>query len=154
MLEAYRAFENYLPSWSALGAVLDRGQLVQARKQACGVGQNYIVIDPAGQVSKCHMDIDRKLGNVFKHDPLMLVREVNKPPNPSVEDNEGCQDCTWRYWCAGGCPLADSRVEPAGESPPYCRVYQTLYPAAIRLEGLRLQKYAAIPNLQSESCLA
>lgn len=30
--------------------------------------------------------------------------------NVLVEEKEGCRDCQWKYWCAGGCPLATYRA--------------------------------------------
>jgi hypothetical protein len=36
--EAYAVIEEQLPPWSVLGSVLDRGQLLQPRQRACGVG--------------------------------------------------------------------------------------------------------------------
>src|SRR5262249_32494933 len=98
MLQAFAVIEEYIPSWSVLGSVLDRGQLLQPRLRSCGVGQDYIVIDQRGQVAKCHMEIERTLGDVLTDDPLDLVRRDDTTVlNLSVEEKQGCRDCTWRY---------------------------------------------------------
>ena len=91
--------------WSVLGSILDRGQLLQPRQRSCGVGQDYVVIDHEGKVAKCHMEVERTLGDVFRDDPLQLVRrDTATTLNLSGREKEGCRDCSWRYWCSGGCP--------------------------------------------------
>ena len=63
--DAFDVIEECLPPWSVLGSILDRGQLLQPRQRACGVGQDYVVIDQNGKVAKCHMEIERSLGDIF-----------------------------------------------------------------------------------------
>jgi uncharacterized protein len=146
LLEAFRVVEEFLPPWSVLGSVLDRGQLLQPRKRPCGVGQDYVVIDQRGQVAKCHMEIERTLGDVFADDPLRLVRQDESTvQNLEVNEKEGCRACTWRYWCSGGCAVATFRATGRYDiKSPNCNIYKAIYPAALRLEGLRLLKYAVL----------
>lgn len=143
ILDAFAVIEDHLPPWSVLGCVLDRGQLVQPRLRSCGVGQDYLVIDQRGGVAKCHMEIERTLGNVLRDDPLHLVRNDRRTvANLSVEDKEGCRDCTWRYWCTGGCAVATFQATGRYDvKSPNCAIYKAVYPQALRLEGLRLLKY-------------
>jgi uncharacterized protein len=142
--DAFGVIEEFLPPWSVLGSVLDRGQLVQPRQRSCGVGQDYLVIDQHGRVAKCHMEIEKTLGDVFTGDPLLLIqRDRNLVQNLAVEQKEGCRDCTWRYWCSGGCAMATFRATGRYDvKSPNCRIYKAIYPEALRLEGLRLLKYA------------
>jgi uncharacterized protein len=144
LLEAFGVVEELLPTWSVLGSVLDRGQLLQPRQRPCGVGQDYVVIDQRGRVAKCHMEIERTLGDVFVDDPLRLVRQDESTlQNLQVDEKEGCRDCTWRYWCSGGCAVATFRATGRYDiKSPNCNIYKAIYPAALRLEGLRLLKYA------------
>ena len=139
--------EDSLPRWSVLGSILDRGQLLQPRQRSCGVGQDYVVIDQHGQVAKCHMEIERTIGDVFADDPLQLVRrDMTTALNLLVDEKEGCRDCTWRYWCSGGCSVATFRATGRYDvKSPNCNIYKAIYPRALRLEGLRLLKYAAAP---------
>lgn len=141
---AFEVIEYSLPRWSVLGSVLDRGQLLQPRQRSCGVGQDYVVIDQHGQVAKCHMEIERTLGDVFSGDPLTLVQQDRSSAlNLLVEEKEGCRDCTWRYWCSGGCSVATFRATGRYDvKSPNCNIYKAVYPAALRLEGLRLLRYA------------
>jgi uncharacterized protein len=141
---AFEVSERSLPRWSVLGSVLDRGQLLQPRQRSCGVGQDYLVIDQRGRVAKCHMEIERTLGDVFSGDPLTLVRQDRASAlNLLVEEKEGCRDCTWRYWCSGGCSVATFRATGRYDiKSPNCNIYKAIYPDALRLEGLRLLRYA------------
>lgn len=144
LLSAFAVIESFLPRWSVLGAVLDRGQLLQPRQRSCGVGQDYLVIDQRGRVAKCHMEIERTLGDISGSDPLQLVqRDLATLQNLPVEQKEGCRECTWRYWCTGGCAVATFRATGRYDvKSPNCNIYKAIYPEALRLEGLRLLKYA------------
>jgi uncharacterized protein len=146
LLDAFGVVEEFLPRWSVLGSVLDRGQLLQPRQRSCGVGQDYVVIDQRGGVAKCHMEIERTLGDIFSDDPLRLVqRDKTTALNLAVEEKEGCRDCTWRYWCTGGCTVATFRATGRYDiKSPNCNIYKAIYPEALRLEGLRLLKYATM----------
>ena len=144
VLAAFKVIEEFLPPWSVLGSVLDRGQLLEPRRRSCGVGQDYVVIDQRGRVAKCHMEIERTLGDVFRDDPLQLIRrDTAAVQNLPVEEKEGCRDCSWRYWCSGGCSVAAFRATGRYDvKSPNCNIYKAMYPEALRLEGLRLLKYA------------
>jgi uncharacterized protein len=144
LLNAFAVIEEFLPRWSVLGSILDRGQLLTPRQRSCGVGEDYIVIDQHGRVAKCHMEIERTLGDVVSDDPLRLVRaDQSTALNLLVDEKEGCRDCTWRYWCSGGCTVATFRATGRYDiKSPNCNIYKAIYPQALRLEGLRLLKYA------------
>ena len=145
LLDAFAVVEEQLPRWSVLGSILDRGQLLQPRQRSCGAGHDYVVIDHHGDVSKCHMEIERTLGSVFSADPLQLVRRDDTTlRNLPVIEKEGCRDCTWRFWCSGGCAVATFRATGRYDiKSPNCNIYKAIYPQALRLEGLRLLKYAS-----------
>ena len=80
-------------------------------------------------------------------DPLARVRESSDGiRNLPVDDKAECRDCQWRYWCAGGCPLTAYHATGRYDAKsPNCAIYRALYPEVIRLEGLRLLKYADEP---------
>lgn len=143
LLDAFAVIEEFLPRWSVLGSILDRGQLLQPRQRSCGVGQDYVVIDQRGGVAKCHMEMERTLGDIFSDDPLQLVqRDKTTALNLAAGEKEGCRDCTWRYWCTGGCTVATFRATGRYDiKSPNCNIYKAIYPEALRLEGLRLLKY-------------
>jgi uncharacterized protein len=141
--EAFAVIEEMMPPRSVLGSVLDRGQMLSPRQQCCGVGQDYVVIDHRGRVAQCHMEIGQVLGDVRHDDPLLLVRDSAAPIRSiPVDEKEGCRECTWRYWCSGGCPVATFRATGRWDiKSPNCSIYLAIFPEALRLEGLRLLKY-------------
>ena len=145
LLAAFAVIRERPPAWSVLGSILDRGQLLQPRQRPCGVGQDYVVIDHEGKVAKCHMEVERTLGDVFRDDPLQLVRrDTSTTLNLLVDEKEGCRDCSWRHWCAGGCPVATFAATGRHDvKSPNCGIYKAIYPEALKLEGLRLLTYAA-----------
>jgi uncharacterized protein len=77
-------------------------------------------------------------------DPLATVRgSTTGLQNPKVDEKEECSKCEWRYWCTGGCPLQAYRATGRYDvKSPNCNIYKALYPEVVRLEGLRLLKYA------------
>ena len=140
LLSAFAVIEETLPPWSVLGSVLDRGQLLQPRQKTCGVGDDYVVVDQHGRITQCHMDLGTTLGDVRHVDPVRAVRADTAPiRNLLVDDKAGCRDCTWRHWCSGGCAVATFAATGRFDvRSPNCRIYKTIYPEAVRLEGKRL----------------
>jgi uncharacterized protein len=136
---AFAVIEKNLPPYSLLG-VLDRAQFDRPHEYPCGVGHNYIVIDHRGRVARCQMQITHAVGDVSYDDPLTIIRSAPDDfENLAVDKREGCDVCTWKYWCAGGCPLMTFRTMGRSNArSPYCEIYQTLYPELLRLEGLRI----------------
>lgn len=146
VLEAYKIIENNLPAQSLLGALMDRANLSQPHQHTCGVGQNYLVFGPTGQVSKCHMEQVRPVTTMRAKDPLQVIRQDQIGiQNIMVSRKENCNQCDWRYSCAGGCPLVTFRATGRYDlKSPNCQIYQRLFPEVLRLEGLRLLKYGAV----------
>ncbi|HEX5117880.1 MAG TPA: radical SAM protein [Pseudonocardiaceae bacterium] len=142
--DAFAVVEQLLPKWSVLGSVLDRGQLLAPRQRSCGVGDDYVVIDQHGGIAKCHMEIGDTVGDVRTTDPVAAIRNDGVGiRNLLVEDKAGCRTCTWRHWCSGGCSVATFRATGRFDvRSPNCNIYRAVYPDAVRLEGLRLLRYA------------
>ncbi len=145
--QALSVIESRLPSYSLLGSLLDRCALDRPHERTCGVGESYLVFDPRGRVAGCHMTIDCPVTDVYSHDPLADIRQASLGvQNPSVEAKEGCRSCNWKYWCAGGCPLVTYRAFGRYDvKSPYCRIYQTIIPRILHLEGLRVMRLAGLP---------
>ena len=143
MLTAYKVIEENVPRRSLLASLVDRGNLSAPHEHTCGVGNNYMVFDYKGRVSKCQMQMEHAITTVDADDPLELIRtDTIGIQNISVEEKEGCRDCEWKYWCAGGCPLTTYRATGRYDvKSPNCNIYKAIYPQAMRLEGLRLLKY-------------
>jgi len=90
------------------------------------------------------MELGSTLGDVRRVDPVRAVRSDGAPiRNLLVDDKAGCRDCTWRHWCSGGCAVATFAATGRFDvRSPNCRIYKTIYPEAVRLEGLRLLTFA------------
>lgn len=139
MEAAYRVFEEILPTRPFLNGLLDRVQ-AQAHTHTCGVGISYLVITHEGKIAQCQMHLDHPVADLNADDPLYLTA-VGPIHNLSVDEKEGCRDCSFRYRCTGGCALETFRATGRWDiSSPHCNIYKTLYPQAMRLEGLRLLK--------------
>jgi len=140
---AFAVIEARQPRQSLIGALVDRASFGAPHNHACGAGRNYLVIDQRGRISRCQMEMERPVTDVWAGDPLVVVRADRTGfQNLPAEDKEGCRGCSWRTWCAGGCPLLTHRVTGRDDvKSPYCDVYRALLPQALRLEGLRLLKW-------------
>ncbi len=145
MRAAFAVIEKKLPARSLLGCLLDKADLSSSHRRTCGVGQNYLVIDQHGGVAKCQMDIKRTVATINSEDPLRIVREDRQGVQGlPVEEKEGCRDCSWRSWCAGGCPVLTYRSTGRYDvKSPNCTIYKALFPEVLRLEALRLLRYVA-----------
>jgi uncharacterized protein len=151
MRKTFDVIAQDLPPYSLLGSLIDLTRLNTPHERTCGVGDSYMVIDQRGGISKCHMEMERRITDISAPDPLKLIREDQIGlRNPSVEEKEGCRDCTWRYMCTGGCPALTFRVTGRYDvKSPNCRIYQALFPEALRLEALRLLKYSEMEQTLS-----
>lgn len=139
MLAAYAVIEQHLPERPFLNGLLDRVQ-AEAHTHTCGVGQSYLVITHEGRLAQCQMHLEQPVANRLDAD-LLLPVAAGPLRNLSVDAKAGCRDCEFRYRCSGGCPLETYRVTNRWDvQSPNCHIYKTLYPAALRLEGLRLLK--------------
>ena len=146
MQAAFAVIEERLPRQSLISALIDRANFSGLHTHTCGVGQNYLVIDHQGQVARCQMDIENPVTDIYVDDPLTLLAETQAGfQNLAVDEKDDCRQCEWRYWCGGGCSLLAYRSAGRVDAKsPYCKVYKTLYPEALRLEGLRLMKWQRI----------
>lgn len=147
MKAAFAVIEERLPRRRLIDGLVDRSSFDQPHEYACGAGHNYMVIDEHGRVARCQMEIERTITDVMAEDPLQVIRlEQRGFQNVPVTEKEECRACVWRYWCAGGCSLLTFRTTGRTDvKSPYCNVYKALYPDMLRLEGLRLLKWAESP---------
>jgi uncharacterized protein len=147
---AFDVIEAKLPQRSLLDSLVDRAQFSRSHNKPCGVGESYMVIDHHGNIAKCHMEIERSVTTIHAENPLEIIKlDQIGVQNIRVEEKEGCRNCEWKYWCAGGCPLLTYRATGRYDiQSPYCRVYKAIYPRLLRLEGLRLLKHYQQPEIR------
>jgi uncharacterized protein len=139
MRRAYRAIEEVMPTRSHLNGLLDRAQ-AQAHTHTCGVGLAYVVVSHEGKIAQCQIHMNDAI-DVQPGDDIINLVAQGPIQNVSVDQKEGCRDCAYRYRCAGGCPIETFRATGRWDiRSPHCRIYQSLFPEALRLEGLRILK--------------
>jgi uncharacterized protein len=143
MLDVFSYIEKHLPGRRLIGSLIDKANMTAPHQHTCGVGRNYLVIDPHGGVAKCHAAITQTVTTIDADDPLRIIQlDRSGIQAVPVEEKEGCRSCQWRYWCSGGCPMLTYRLTGRNDiKSPNCNIYQALFPAALRLEALRLLKY-------------
>jgi uncharacterized protein len=89
------------------------------------------------------MDMGHPVATIDTDDPLGLVRTDTNGIQNLVVDKTECRECIWRYRCAGGCPrLTFQNTGRYDAKSPLCEVYQAILPEIVRLEALRLIRYA------------
>jgi len=144
MQAAFEVIEANLPEHSLLASLTDRANLAIPHNRTCSVGQDYLVFNQHGQVAKCQMQMNKPVTNLHAEDPLELIREDQIGlQNISVDEKDGCRDCKWKNWCAGGCPLETYHATRRYDvKSPNCNIYKAIFPEVLRLEGLRLLKQA------------
>jgi uncharacterized protein len=144
MTAAYQTIETKLPCHSLLTTCADRANLLAAHLYTCNAGRSNLVFDWQGRIAKCQMDMAHSVCDIRDPDPLASVRQSKEGiQNLKVDDKAECRNCQWRYWCGGGCPLQTYRTSGRYDTKsPNCNIYKALFPQVLRLEGLRLLKYA------------
>ncbi|MBI5823479.1 MAG: radical SAM protein [Chloroflexi bacterium] len=144
LLKAFKVIEFNLPRHNGLGSMIDRANLQSSHLRTCDVGENYLVFDQNGQIAKCQMLMRKPSASIHDQDPLSIIRmDKTGLQNLPVVEKEGCKTCEWKHWCAGGCSLATYRASGRYDvKSPNCNIYKAVFPEALRLEGLRILKYA------------
>lgn len=139
--------ETNLPTFSIHNILLDRVNFIRPRLQACGAGENYLVVKNNGELTGCQLLNSKKSAVVGKigetKNLLSPIREKHFVPLEvrSIEHKNGCNQCQWRYNCAGGCPLATLAAKGRFDTrSPFCDVYKAIIPRLLRIEALRLQR--------------
>jgi uncharacterized protein len=142
MMAAFAVIEKKLPEYSLLSALADRANLATPHVRTCSVGENYLIFNQQGKVSKCQMQMRQPITDISSLDPLLVIRtDRDGLQNIPVNEKATCRSCEWKYWCAGGCPLETYHAHGRYDRhSPNCNIYKAIFPQILRLEGLRLIK--------------
>lgn len=153
--EVFAILSTDIPQYSLLTSLTDRANLAYGHLRPCGVGQDYLVIDTEGHVSKCQMDMPNTFTSVNDPNMIQSLRCNTKGfINPSVDEKLACRSCQWKYFCCGGCPLLAFRTSGSYRTKsPYCDIYQELFPQVMQLEGLRLLKHGMLLSPSNQKLL-
>jgi uncharacterized protein len=141
----YRVIEQNLPAYSLLSLLLDRVNLQAPHIRPCTAGRHYFTIGHQGILAPCQMFVSQAAEARLGPECLNLTDVQFKDfSNPTVFEKAGCgEQCPWRYFCAGGCPIEALAAFGRYDAPsPYCEIYRTLAPEVLRLEALRLLAHA------------
>lgn len=130
LLQALEIIKSHPSEKNILNGLIDRVNLSAARTHACAIERDYVVFDAKGQVARCQMEM-HKATSCQGGDPVHVVRNHPNPLNLPIDQKTSCAACTWKDWCAGGCPLTQG-------ASPYCEVYKSVLPEVLRVEGFRL----------------
>ena len=83
---------------------LDQGPCAIKRLRGCGCGNDYVAVDPNGNIFPCHqfVGIDKwKMGNLldgtFNDDIKSYFAKTH------LYSKQGCRDCWAKFYCSGGC---------------------------------------------------
>lgn len=83
---------------------LDQGPCAIKRLRGCGCGNDYVAVDPHGDIYPCHqfVGIEKwKMGNLnegtFNNDIKTYFAKTH------LYSKEGCRDCWAKFYCSGGC---------------------------------------------------
>jgi uncharacterized protein len=138
----YEWLEDHLPSRS-LYEVHQFGDisLKTPKVRVCGIGTNTLVFSSDGRLSLCPFDLENPVGNGLENNAIELLRSQKafSPDDNRVDLIPVCQDCQWRFTCAGGCPnLTRNQYGVFHHTSPYCEVYQAILPVLVRLYAVQL----------------
>jgi len=134
VLDIFELISSYPDYSRSLTGILDRVRLDMPHSYPCSAGRDYIVVNSTGTLSACQMLLGSPDSMLSSEDPLCEIRWQTMQRFTSVESIPRCQECSWRYACAGGCPLLRS----SSLHLSYCRVYRAVLPELAKLEGRRL----------------
>ncbi len=83
---------------------LDQGPCAIKRLRGCGCGNDYVAVDPHGDIYPCHqfVGIDRwKMGNL--NDGTFNDEIKTYFAKTHLYSKQGCRDCWAKFYCSGGC---------------------------------------------------
>ena len=140
LLKTFDVIEENLPKYNIVNSMFSTLDPLLPHKKSCGVGENYLVFNPKGEIAKCQMEIDNIVATYRSDDPIKKIREDRSfVKSYNVDEIEECKECDIRYFCTGGCPIQSYYVTGFyNRKSPYCNIYKAIYPSLLRLEGLRV----------------
>ncbi len=83
---------------------LDQGPCAIKRLRGCGCGNDYVAVDPHGNIYPCHqfVGIDEwKMGNLTEGTFNDEIKTYFAKTH--LYSKQGCRDCWAKFYCSGGC---------------------------------------------------
>lgn len=124
-----------------LDNLIRRTRDFRCMRSPCGAGFDYIVMNPQGDIYPCAHHVDKpelRMGNI-RDDELLNLYIIHNPVvsemklHRMVKNIPGCQECTWRHLCEGGCSL-DTYFEYGTfyHPSPLCSFFKLVYPFLLK----------------------
>ncbi len=122
---------------------LDQGPCAIKRLRGCGCGNDYVAIDPNGNIYPCHQFVgidDWKMGNLYDGSFDNDIKSIFAATH--VYSKQGCRDCWAKFFCSGGCN-ANSFIYDGDVKKPHklsCEMQKKRLECALTLAAHRALK--------------
>ena len=122
---------------------LNAGPCAIKRLRGCGCGNDYVAVDPHGDIYPCHQFVgieQWKMGNLY--DGTFNNEIKSYFAGTHVYSKEGCRDCWAKFFCSGGCN-ANSFIYEGDVKKPFklaCEMQKKRLECAIALAADRAVK--------------
>lgn len=122
---------------------LDQGPCAIKRLRGCGCGNDYVAVDPNGNIYPCHqfVGIDEwKMGNLYDGSFDNDIKSIFAATH--VYSKQGCRDCWAKFFCSGGCN-ANSFIYEGDVKKPHklsCEMQKKRLECALTLAAHRALK--------------
>ncbi len=120
-----------------LNNLLTRKRVNICNSRGCMGGKKMIAFDQEGRIFPCDITDykEEAVGSVFDEEDLveLLGKAHNLKSFFKPKEDPECSDCTWAFFCKGGCTNAIlyKKGEISGIDRQECITNKTLYPALI-----------------------
>jgi len=143
LLKTFEMIEANLPSYPLVHLIADKINPLFAHNKTCGAGENYLVFNPKGEISKCHMELNKSVSNYLSLDPISDIKKDTKfVKSFDIDTIDECKVCDIRYFCTAGCPIeTHQQTGFYNRKSPNCNIYKSIYDELLKLEALRLITY-------------
>ena len=111
--------------------------LISLHGHHCGAAINSISLDSDGSVYPCQASQFPEFlaGNIREaslHDIWNSSQVFDEWRSTTVDKIDGCSECDWRYYCAGGCKMhAFSKHGRINAPDRYCEMHKRMYEESI-----------------------
>ncbi len=142
LLKAFEIIKSNLPDYPLISHIADKMNPNFAHNYTCGAGNNYLVFNPKGEISKCHMELNKTVSSYLNSDPIADIREDRIfVRSYDIETIDECKECEIRYFCTAGCPVETyQKTGQYNKKSPNCNIYKGIFDELLILEALRMMK--------------